>query len=360
MLAAWEEYARGAVDAAVRRLPGVTAGVFPCGPERAFYNNALLERDLGAAERADAVGAMEAAYTAGGVTRFAAWVHESDAPMRGDLEQRGFTLQETTRAMGMALDDIRLPRPGIELAPADWSEYLRASGFPPGLLAGADPARFRRPRRASRRPERRRRAGVRSRFRLRDLQRRHPGARPAARPGHGPYDHRPPRCARPRMRDGERPVDRDGRGRVRRRRLPGSGPVLRVRATGRGRHELTLFGRRDRWIPRCRCARGLAILRPCRGPRQGLSGSNGRAAAPRCGSPRAWPSASSPGSSSHLPPARRCSWTGSGSQSSWSAGSAPCRATRRAAARTGWWICGSTTARSGRTWSIASPRGRSA
>ena len=59
MLATWEEYARGAADAAVRRLPGVTAGVFPCGPERAFYNNALLERDLGAAERADAVEAME-------------------------------------------------------------------------------------------------------------------------------------------------------------------------------------------------------------------------------------------------------------------------------------------------------------
>lgn len=142
MLAAWEEYARGAADAAVRRLPGVTAGVFPCGPERAFYNNALLERDLGAAERADAVEAMEAAYAAGGVKRFAAWVHESDAPMRGDLEQRGYTLQETTRAMGMALDDIRLLRPEIELAPADWSEYLRASRFPPGLLAGADPARF--------------------------------------------------------------------------------------------------------------------------------------------------------------------------------------------------------------------------
>ena len=136
MLAAWEEYARGAADAAVRRFPGVTAGVFPCGPERAFYNNALLERDLGAAERADAVEAMEAAYTAGGVTQFAAWVHESDAPMRGDLEQRGYTLQETTRAMGMALDDIRLPRPEIELAPADWGEYLRASGFAAGPPRG--------------------------------------------------------------------------------------------------------------------------------------------------------------------------------------------------------------------------------
>lgn len=142
MLAAWEEYARGAADAAVRRLAGVTAGVFPCGPERAFYNNALLERGLDTADRASAVEAMEAAYAAGGVAQFAAWVHESDAPMTGDLEQRGYVVQETTRAMGMALDEIRLPRAVIELVPADWSEYLRASEFPPGLLAGADASRF--------------------------------------------------------------------------------------------------------------------------------------------------------------------------------------------------------------------------
>lgn len=142
MLAAWEEYARGAADAAVRRLPGVTVGVFPCGPERAFYNNALLERGLDAADRADAVEAMEAAYAAGGVSHFAAWAHESDGAMKTDLEQRGYTLEETTRAMGMALNDIRLPRPEIELVPAGWSEYLRASEFPPGLLGGADPARF--------------------------------------------------------------------------------------------------------------------------------------------------------------------------------------------------------------------------
>ena len=142
MLAAWEEYARGAADAAVRRFPGVTAGVFPCGPERAVLQQRPPRARPRAAERADAIEAMEAAYGAGGVTQFAAWVHESDPPMRGDLERRGYTLQETTRAMGMALDDIRLPRPEIELAPADWGEYLRASGFPPGLLAGADPARF--------------------------------------------------------------------------------------------------------------------------------------------------------------------------------------------------------------------------
>jgi GNAT superfamily N-acetyltransferase len=142
LLASWEEYARGATSAVVRRYPGVATAVFPNQPERAVYNNALLERDLAAAERADALEAMEAAYAAAGVTRFAAWVHERDEAMRGDLQRRGYTLAESTRAMGMALGDIRLPRPEIELGQADWLEYLRIIGVPPGFLSGADHAAF--------------------------------------------------------------------------------------------------------------------------------------------------------------------------------------------------------------------------
>jgi GNAT superfamily N-acetyltransferase len=145
LLASWQEYARGANGAAVQRFPGVAVAVFPNGPERAVYNNALLERDLTAAERADALEAMEATYAAAGVTRFAAWVHESDQAMRGDLERRGYTVDESTRAMSMALDEIRLPRPQLELGPSDWLEYLRilsSFGAPPDLLSGADSARF--------------------------------------------------------------------------------------------------------------------------------------------------------------------------------------------------------------------------
>ncbi|MFC5995692.1 GNAT family N-acetyltransferase [Pseudonocardia hispaniensis] len=142
LLASWEEYARGAAGAAVRRFPGVTTAVFPNEPERAVYNNALLGRDLTAAERAAALDAMEAAYAAAGVARFAAWVHESDEAMRRDLERRGYTLDEMTRAMGMALDDIRLPRPEIDLGPPDWAEYLSIIGVPPDLLRGADRAAF--------------------------------------------------------------------------------------------------------------------------------------------------------------------------------------------------------------------------
>ena len=138
LLASWEEYARGASGASLQRLAGVAAAVFPHEPERGIYNNALLERGLADAERADAIDAMEVAYAAAGVERFAAWVHESDEPMRGELERRGYTLDTTTRAMGMTLDDIRVPRPQIELAPTDWDEYLRIFGLPPGLLSDAD------------------------------------------------------------------------------------------------------------------------------------------------------------------------------------------------------------------------------
>jgi ribosomal protein S18 acetylase RimI-like enzyme len=142
LLASWAAYARGAPGAAVHRLPGVAAAVFPRGPEREVYNNALLEPDLPAAQRADALDAMAVAYAGAGVTRFAAWVHESDGAMRADLERRGYVVDESTRAMGMALDDPPAPDPRVEVAPAPWAEYLRVLDLPPGLLAGVDPTAF--------------------------------------------------------------------------------------------------------------------------------------------------------------------------------------------------------------------------
>jgi ribosomal protein S18 acetylase RimI-like enzyme len=142
LVASWEEYARGVSGASVRRSPGVAAAVFPNEPERAVYNNALLRLELTPAESADALDAMEAAYAAAGVTRFAAWVHESDEGMRAQLERRGYALDTWTRAMGMTLDDIRPSRPNIELAPSDWREYMRIIGVSPGFLGEADEAAF--------------------------------------------------------------------------------------------------------------------------------------------------------------------------------------------------------------------------
>ena len=142
VVASWEEYARGASGAEVRHVPGVAAAIFPNEPERNVYNNAILERDLAAKGRADAVAAMETAYEARGVTRFAAWVHETDAPLRTDLERRGYKLAETTRAMGMPLTDILMPRPELELGSEDWDDYLRIFGLPARLLRGADHSVF--------------------------------------------------------------------------------------------------------------------------------------------------------------------------------------------------------------------------
>jgi GNAT superfamily N-acetyltransferase len=142
LLASWEQYARGSRGAAVRRLAGVATAVFPTEPERSVYNNALLDRDLATTHRSDAVAAMEATYDAAGLTRFAAWVHESDQAMRSDLERRGYTLDEVTRAMGMTLDRIHVPRPELEFGRANWSEHVRIAGLPPGFLSGLDASAF--------------------------------------------------------------------------------------------------------------------------------------------------------------------------------------------------------------------------
>jgi GNAT superfamily N-acetyltransferase len=145
LLASWAEYARGCAGAALKRLDGVAAAVFPRDPERGVYNNALFDRDLGQTERAAAVDAMAAVYRSSGVDRYTAWVHDSDKGMRAELTGRGYTVAESTRAMGMALDDICIPRPEVELAPLDWPgylKYLEAVGAPAGLLSGADPGAF--------------------------------------------------------------------------------------------------------------------------------------------------------------------------------------------------------------------------
>jgi ribosomal protein S18 acetylase RimI-like enzyme len=112
--------------------------VFPSEPERGVYNNALLDRALTGAERTRAVEAMEAAYAAAGVGHFAAWVHEYDPVMRAELEGRGYVLDSSTRAMGMSPDDVRLPRPELELGSIGWCDYLRTFGLPSGLLHDAD------------------------------------------------------------------------------------------------------------------------------------------------------------------------------------------------------------------------------
>jgi ribosomal protein S18 acetylase RimI-like enzyme len=117
--------------------------VFPAEPERSVYNNALLDRFMPATARRAALDVLERTYTEAGIGRFAAWVHESDAAMRSDIEQRGYALDTSTRVMGMGLDQIRVSKPDLELGQLSWSEYVRVFGLPPGLLGGGDRAGLR-------------------------------------------------------------------------------------------------------------------------------------------------------------------------------------------------------------------------
>lgn len=142
LVASWEAYAGGSEGAAVIRSPGLAAAVFPSDPARAVYNNALLARGLGPAERAAALDAAEATYAAAGVRRFAAWVHESDEALRRDIVARGYTLDTATRSMGVALADLRVLRPDIDVARADLAAHARVGELPTGLLDAVDDQAF--------------------------------------------------------------------------------------------------------------------------------------------------------------------------------------------------------------------------
>jgi GNAT superfamily N-acetyltransferase len=133
LLASWQAYAAGA-DGRLVRLPGVAVAVFPTGFEREVYNNALLEPGAGAA----AVDALEAEYAAAGVTRWAAWIRETDDGLRAELERRGYAYDSSTLSMGRRLDD--LPEPAVRAEPICWADYLAYDGLPAGFLAGADHA----------------------------------------------------------------------------------------------------------------------------------------------------------------------------------------------------------------------------
>jgi GNAT superfamily N-acetyltransferase len=135
LLASWRAYASGSSGGRLVERSGVTAAVFPHEPERGVYNNALLES-------VDGIEAMQQAYAHAGVERYAAWVHESDDPIAAELIALGYRLDSSTRAMGMWLADLSVPRPELDLAPFDWTDYRRVIGVPDHFLAGVDPRIF--------------------------------------------------------------------------------------------------------------------------------------------------------------------------------------------------------------------------
>jgi ribosomal protein S18 acetylase RimI-like enzyme len=142
LVGCWTRIAAGTTGASVVTVAGAVIGVFPEGPESAFYNNAVLARDLDASRAAEAVTASVQTYEEARVDGYAIWVHESEDATIAELERSGLGVDTTTRAMAMSLADITVPRLDIDLAPSDWGEYLRIIEVPDGTLEGVDPADF--------------------------------------------------------------------------------------------------------------------------------------------------------------------------------------------------------------------------
>jgi ribosomal protein S18 acetylase RimI-like enzyme len=142
LVASWREYARGAHGAQVLRVPGAHVAVFTEEPESLVYNNALMDVGLDLEVRESAIAALEQEYVESGIDRYAAWVHEGDAEMRADLEARKYVVTETTRAMGMSLADLDVPRPDLDVTPAAWSDYVTLLGLGEDFQQYADPAAY--------------------------------------------------------------------------------------------------------------------------------------------------------------------------------------------------------------------------
>ena len=142
LVGSWAAYAKGSAGASVQEEDGVSVCVFPTEPERSVYNNALLKRGMDADGTAKAISAMERVYQDAGIETYAAWVHETDNVEIEVLTARGYTFDTSTRVMAMSLDDIKVPRPEIDLSKGSWDEYLRILEVPEGLLGGVDPDDF--------------------------------------------------------------------------------------------------------------------------------------------------------------------------------------------------------------------------
>ncbi|MGW5360724.1 GNAT family N-acetyltransferase [Actinopolymorpha pittospori] len=138
LVASWARYATGSAGAQVREEDGATICTFPSEPERLVYNNALIARGLDGTATVAAIEAIERTYREAGIDQYAAWAHESDQATIVELYERGYTLDTSTRAMAMPLDDLAVPRPEVHLGESGWSEYLRIVGVPDGLLQDMD------------------------------------------------------------------------------------------------------------------------------------------------------------------------------------------------------------------------------
>lgn len=136
LVASWERYAQWSPGGRLVRDADAAIGVFPDGPERDVFNNAVV---LGDSQRA--LRAITDAYAAAGIERYAIWVHESRADADAVLEQAGHRVVERTLAMAARLPLAGPARLAAVPISAGTPAALRVlndlpAGFAPGMRIG--------------------------------------------------------------------------------------------------------------------------------------------------------------------------------------------------------------------------------
>jgi len=142
MVAAWARSAERTPKAKLDAIAGASVAIFPSGPERDVYNNALLDRALGQPAASEAAAEIARIYAAAGVESYAIWVHESERAAIAALAESGLQVDMSTRAMAVSLGEISPAEPEFKVERTGLPEHFRSFDAPENLLAGAEPDDF--------------------------------------------------------------------------------------------------------------------------------------------------------------------------------------------------------------------------
>jgi GNAT superfamily N-acetyltransferase len=99
----YELLSRGASEARLLELDGVTACVSPATPDRSFPNAVVYDRPE---QLEAAIGELADAYDGAGVRAWTVWVPERDTRSAALLERSGHTLDATPAAMACGIDEL--------------------------------------------------------------------------------------------------------------------------------------------------------------------------------------------------------------------------------------------------------------
>ena len=138
MLRSWAYLASGSPGAEVIEAEGAAIAAFVRSPDREFLNNAVLER--GQPNPGATLDAIERAYAARRIERYAVWVHESEPETAAELKSRGYRYDSSTRTMAMLVSELgEVDTSPLGLATVGLDEFWRIGGVE-GLVPELAPA----------------------------------------------------------------------------------------------------------------------------------------------------------------------------------------------------------------------------